>query len=83
MGLRRRTYYVLSGTVLSVWARVENILTACVGHTNKMQVIRLRTANGKKIVGTVIPKNCLHALVQSLSSDAERVEELICNSNSN
>lgn len=81
MGLRRRTYYVLAGTVLSVWARVENILSACVGHNNKMQVIRLRTANGKKIVGTVIPKNCLDALIQSLSSDAERVEEQICNSN--
>lgn len=51
VGLRRRTYNVLAGSVLSVWTRVENILQAKTGHNTKMQVVRLRTAEGIKIVG--------------------------------
>ena len=77
VGLRRRTYTILSGSVLSVWGRVENILSryGSTGH-NKMQVIRLKTQEGKKIVGTVIPKNCVELIREDLSSDAEKVEEI-------
>lgn len=50
VGLRRRTYNVLSGSVLSVWSRIENVL-ARTGSNNKMQVVRLKTAEGMKIVG--------------------------------
>lgn len=51
MGLRRRTYNVLSGSVLSVWSRIENVLLARTGSHHKMQVVRLKTAEGLKIVG--------------------------------
>jgi len=44
-GLRSRHYYILSGSVLSVWTNVERAV-AC-----RMQIIRLRTDDGKKIVG--------------------------------
>lgn len=40
-----------------------------------MQVIRLRPTEDKKIVGTLIPKNCVELLIQTLSADAEKVEE--------
>lgn len=73
VGLRRRTYTVLSGSVLAVWSRIENTITA--KSNNKMQVIRLKTTEGAKIVGTLIPKSCVELLVQDLSSDAEKVEE--------
>lgn len=77
MGLRRRTYSVLSGSVLAVWSRVENILSRYGGHgNNKMQVIRLKTDDGKKVVGTLIPKNCFDLIKQDLSSDAEKVEDV-------
>lgn len=75
IGLRRRTYYVLSGSVLSVWARVENNLAARAGSQNRMQVIRLKTKEGNKIVGTLIPKNCVEHLIRDLGSDSEKVEE--------
>ncbi|KAI5695682.1 hypothetical protein M8J75_001855 [Diaphorina citri] len=71
VGLRRRTYNVLAGSVLSVWSRVENLLAVKSGHQNKMQVIRLRTSEGQKIVGTLIPKSAVDSLVQALASDAE------------
>ncbi|XP_076254599.1 protein strawberry notch isoform X2 [Rhynchophorus ferrugineus] len=77
VGLRRRTYHVVSGSVLSVWSRVEGVLAAKGGAQNKMQVIRLRTLEDLKVVGTVIPKNCVEALIEALSSDAEKVEEKI------
>lgn len=76
VGLRRRTYTVLSGSVLSVWARVETILASRnSGNNSKMQVIRLKTTEGPKIVGTLIPKNCVDILMQDLRQDCERIEE--------
>ena len=44
-GLRSRHYYILSGSVLSVWTNVEQAVAS------RMQIIRLRTSDGKKIVG--------------------------------
>jgi hypothetical protein len=52
MGLRCCTYYVLSGSVLSVWTRVENILTLLPGqHNARLQIVRLRTADRWRLVG--------------------------------
>lgn len=74
--MRRRTYTVLSGSVLAVWQRVENQLgTRSTSNNNKMQVIRLKTAEGNKIVGILVPKHCVESLVADLSRDAEKVEE--------
>lgn len=76
VGLRRRTYTVLSGSVLAVWQRVENQLVARGGpNNNKMQVIRLKTTEGGKIVGILIAKNCVDSLIADLSVDAEKVDE--------
>uniref|UniRef100_A0A182RCZ4 Strawberry notch n=1 Tax=Anopheles funestus TaxID=62324 RepID=A0A182RCZ4_ANOFN len=77
VGLRRRTYSVLSGSVLAVWARVENSLAARIGNQSRLQVIRLKTKEGVKIVGTLIPKNCVEQLVKDLASDSEKVDEVI------
>ncbi|KAJ8979809.1 hypothetical protein NQ317_001299 [Molorchus minor] len=78
VGLRRRTYNVVSGSVLSVWSRVEGVLANKNGsQNNKMQVIRLRTKDDLKIVGTLIPKNCVDDLIKALSSDAEKTEEKV------
>ena len=43
VGLRRRTFNVLAGSVLSIWSRVESVLAARSGHNSKMQVVRLRS----------------------------------------
>ncbi|XP_077299576.1 protein strawberry notch isoform X2 [Arctopsyche grandis] len=74
VGLRRRSYHVLSGSVLAVWSRIETVLSSR-SSLNKMQVIRLKTTEGLKIVGTLIPKNCVEALKDALSTDAEKVDE--------
>lgn len=52
VGLRTRTYYILSGSVLSVWTKVEEVLSSVPGgHATRMQIIRLRTDEGERIVG--------------------------------
>lgn len=49
VGLRVRTYHVLAGSVLAVWARVEAALAA--RSAGKMQVVRIKTDDGLKLVG--------------------------------
>lgn len=73
--MRRRTYTVLSGSVLAVWQRVENQLSARLSSNNRMQVIRLKTCDGNKIVGILVPKVCVDSLIADLKRDAEKVEE--------
>ena len=52
IGLRTRLYYVLSGSVLSVWSLVESALNAISpANASKMQIVRLKLGDGKKIVG--------------------------------
>lgn len=52
IGLRTREYHVLAGSVLSVWGKVESVLAAMPGgSSSKMQIIRLRTEDGQRIVG--------------------------------
>lgn len=72
VGLRRRTYNVVSGSVLSVWSRVEGVLASKNGtHNNKMQVIRLRTDDGLKIVGEYT-----HLL--SKKTSVQQINPLLC-----
>ncbi|KAM4634944.1 protein strawberry notch homolog 1 isoform 1-T2 [Polymixia lowei] len=68
IGLRCRTYYVLCGSVLSVWTKVENMLASVSGTNIKMQIVRLRTEDGQRIVGLIIPANCVSPLLNSLST---------------
>ncbi|XP_045539250.1 protein strawberry notch [Papilio machaon] len=74
VGLRVRTHHVLAGSVLAVWARMEAALAARAA-LHKMQVVRIKTDDGRKIVGTVIPKNCVEPLKEALASDAVSVTE--------
>ena len=51
-GLRSRIYYVLGGSVLGVWNLVESVLVSAPGgHASRIQIIRMRTDQGKRIVG--------------------------------
>lgn len=80
IGLRTRTYYVLTGSVLSVWSKVENVLTMSQpgGNHSKMQIVRLRinkdnTRQERRIVGTIIPGSCIGALRSELSAQGTAV----------
>uniref|UniRef100_A0A8C3A523 Strawberry notch homolog 1 (Drosophila) n=1 Tax=Cyclopterus lumpus TaxID=8103 RepID=A0A8C3A523_CYCLU len=68
VGLRCRTYYVLCGSVLSVWNELEEVLTPVSGTNVKVQIVRLRTEDGQRIVGLIIPANCVAPLSNKLST---------------
>lgn len=68
VGLRCRTYYVLCGSVLSVWNELEEVLTPVSGTNVKVQIVRLRTEDEQRIVGLLIPANCVSPLINKLST---------------
>ncbi|KAH8266648.1 hypothetical protein KR018_005640 [Drosophila ironensis] len=67
VGLRLRTYHVLSGLMLPIWDRIELIIER---EGQKIQIIRVKTDVNKKIVGTVVPHSVYDALVENLSTDS-------------
>ncbi|EDW37031.1 GL26016 [Drosophila persimilis] len=67
LGLRVRTYHVLSGLMLPIWGRIEKIIER---NGRKIQIIRVKTDVNKKIVGTVVPPCVYNELVADLSSDS-------------
>jgi hypothetical protein len=89
---------VLAGSVLTVWSRVENAVASLTGYAQfRLQIIRVKTSDDRKIIGCVIPSFCLNqisSLLQSMStstymqnnisdSDCILVEEPIEKPNSN
>ncbi|XP_071551704.1 protein strawberry notch homolog 1 isoform X1 [Panulirus ornatus] len=77
-GLRRRTYHVLCGLVLNVWGRVEDVLSSALhSHSSpRMQVVRLKTHDGIKLVGTLIPNNLVERLCVVMEEEStESFEE--------
>uniref|UniRef100_A0A4W3J8R5 Protein strawberry notch homolog 1 n=1 Tax=Callorhinchus milii TaxID=7868 RepID=A0A4W3J8R5_CALMI len=68
VGLRCRSYHVLCGSVLSVWTKVEGVLASVSGSNVKMQIVRLKTEDGQRIVGLIIPQNCVSPLLNILST---------------
>ncbi|VEL18379.1 unnamed protein product [Protopolystoma xenopodis] len=80
-GLRTRTHYVLSGSVLNVWPRIEPLLMqarlSAAGPAGQaarcMQVVRLKPRDGRRIVGSLIPHESVDDILACLSQPAEEV----------
>ncbi|XP_041448266.1 protein strawberry notch homolog 1 isoform X2 [Drosophila obscura] len=68
VGLRVRSYHVLSGLMLPIWGRIEKIIER---NGRKIQIIRVKTDVNKKIVGTVVPASVYNELVEDLSADSK------------
>ena len=72
IGLRTRKFQVLAGSVLTVWTRVENVLSSLTGYSQfRLQIIRVKTNDDLKIIGCVIPNFCLNhinSLLESMST---------------
>jgi len=79
VGLRKKTYNVLAGSVLTVWNQVEAVLTHDGnrrGANTKMQVVRLKLQDGKRIVGTLIPSSAMTSLLTALMEGSEGSEAI-------
>ncbi|KAK6742205.1 hypothetical protein RB195_009833 [Necator americanus] len=72
VGRRTRTYFVLSGSVLSVWPVVEEVLSERDRRASRMQVIRVRTDQDQKIVGLLVLPHFVRTLVARLEEHCSR-----------
>uniref|UniRef100_A0A2K6LC24 Protein strawberry notch homolog 1 n=1 Tax=Rhinopithecus bieti TaxID=61621 RepID=A0A2K6LC24_RHIBE len=82
IGLRCRTYYVLCGSVLSVWTKVEGVLASVSGTNVKMQIVRLRTEDGQRIVGEFDHPEIVCSPLVNLLSTQDQSQQLRSNRNS-
>ena len=73
VGLRTRRFHILAGSVLTVWTKVENLLSTLTGSSQfRLQIIRVKTDDNQKIVGCVIPTMCLKQIDVLLNSMSSR-----------
>lgn len=78
VGRRKRTYFILSGSVICVWPALEGILGSSNkiadqrSHHRRMQIIRVRTDAGERIVGLLVLPNYVRPLVSVLDQCCKR-----------
>jgi hypothetical protein len=75
VGLRRRHYYILGGSVLGVWTHLEGVLGRHSSHNNRMQIARVQTS-WKRLVGILIPSACVNDLKLTLTKIAQEAAGL-------
>lgn len=72
--MRRRRYNVLSGSIFSIWPRIKAVI-----HKNNnnqiIKVIRLKTIDGQKILGVLLPNETVDDMIEDLITDSEEFTE--------
>ena len=63
VGLRHRYYCILSGGILTIWPFLERHLPDA---TRKIQIVRLRLDDKNRVIGPVVPQDCLRRVRQIL-----------------
>lgn len=74
--MRRRRYTVLSGSIFAIWSRIEHHVRAHESFS-AIRVIRLKTIDGTKIVGVLLPEKSVDDIMEDLQENSERFEEEI------
>ena len=62
IGLRKRTYHVLSGSILHFWSKMENDIQ----EINKLQIVRLNIKDNMRIIGILIPERAVKKVLAIL-----------------
>ncbi|XP_031638010.1 protein strawberry notch-like [Contarinia nasturtii] len=74
-GLRKREYYVVAGSIFAVWQRIEHQINQHEqGMVGKLQVIRMKTAEGRKIVGVLVPQSSVTHIIEDLEKDSVQLD---------
>ena len=76
VGLRHRTYHILSGSVLGVWTHIEGVFARHSTHNPRMQIIRVRTPGSLPLPSS--PPPLVWRASPSSFSHARREEGLAC-----
>ncbi|ODM96266.1 Protein strawberry notch [Orchesella cincta] len=82
VGLRKLSYYVISGNVLLVWEKIEDHLiftsTSEGRKDHVMKIVRAQTDSGFTAIGLLVPGNGIEKLVtemEKLGSDAPKIAD--------
>lgn len=75
-GMRRRKYTVLSGSIFAVWNRIEHQLRKREFYESP-RVIRLKTTDGSKIIGILLPNESVYDIIEDLEEDSLEFNESI------
>jgi hypothetical protein len=73
VGLRRRLHYILGGSVLGIWTHLESVFNRHTIHGYKMQIMRVQTTEGRKLVGIEIPVTCVSDLTSTLMALVKQI----------
>lgn len=74
LGLRRRTYHVLSGLIQSIWERIAQIIEK---YGRQMQMVRLTLNSSRKVVGIVVSEPAYRRIVTVLTREST-AESSVC-----
>jgi hypothetical protein len=78
--LRTRKFHVLAGSVLTVWSKVENKLSEIINQPQfRLQIIRVKTNDDRKIIGCVIPSRCLNQISSLLELISKQTNSICDN----
>lgn len=71
-GMRKHRYTVISGSIFSVWSRIEHYCLT--DHQFKrIQMIRVRASDGSRIVGVLLPENHVQNIIQEFENENEEL----------
>ncbi|KAK2722406.1 hypothetical protein QYM36_002818 [Artemia franciscana] len=68
LGKRRCNYWMLTGSIMAVWPKLESIAQAT-QQSQLLQVVRMKTKT-QKVVGTLVPRNAVSFLIERLKEGA-------------
>ncbi|XP_055306092.1 protein strawberry notch-like [Sitodiplosis mosellana] len=75
-GMRRRKYTVLSGSIFAFWNHIEHQLRRR-EFPESPRIVRLKTTDGSKIVGVLLPNECVSDIIEILHENSENFEESV------
>lgn len=73
-GMRRRKYTVISGSIFAVWHRIEHHFRQN-QYIHTPRVIRLKTTDGSKIVGVLVPNDAVDDIIAVLREDSGDIKD--------
>lgn len=72
--MNRRKYTVISGSIFAVWPRIESHCKNSGEQFQRIQMIRLKTSSGDKIVGVLLPEKHVQDIIDDFEKDSIKTE---------
>lgn len=71
--MSRRKYAVLSGSIFAYWNQIEHFWFRR-NYNAQIQMIRLKMTDGSKIVGVLLPDDCINDVIDDLRTNSKQIK---------